>query len=383
MNKFYEIHAQLSACLQERNQIFPQRDEENDRKVQEGLDSFVDYIDQSLEKKFVIDPQLISKVRAVRQQPVFLCGAMKSGTTLLLELLDGHPELITLPGDSFFIGRIQKEKPPSHENLNEAWRGWVKRMVNPTGQAPFWIFGEQVEPYVYFYQALQHWYDQMPDTWRSSVLSVVLAYFCANPSRPLSPKLWVEKTPGNEFKVKEILDDFPSARFIHIVRDPRENLASLKRLYATRNWSWQPAGIADMLARSCRAAAMNQKELGHERYHVLRYEDLTDDPAGHMKRIGGFLGVGWHETMLGPTVNGLSAHANSMYKERQVTGAVRKSPQNKWRTVLTGPEQRMALNTRNSTGELGYSWEITTKDTLLLPLDMIWDKIKRTLRLAG
>lgn len=87
--------------------------------------------------------------------------------------------------------------------------------------------------------------------------------------------------------------------------------------------------------------------------------------------------------MLGPTVNGLSAHANSMYKERQVTGAVRKSPQNKWRTVLTGPEQRMALNTRNSTGELGYSWEITTKDTLLLPLDMIWDKIKRTLRLAG
>jgi hypothetical protein len=128
---------------------------------------------------------------------------------------------------------------------------------------------------------------------------------------------------------------------------------------------------------------MNQKELGRERYHVLRYEDLTENPAEHMKRIAELLGVGWYETMLRPTVNGLSAHANSMYKERQVTGGVRKSPQNKWRTVLTGSEQRMALNTRSSTEALGYFWEVTTKDTLLLPLDMIWDKIKRTLRRVG
>ncbi len=96
------------------------------------------------------------------------------------------------------------------------------------------------------------------------------------------------------------------------------------------------------------------------------------------KEIASFLGVLWNDSLLHPTVNGRSAHANSMYKERQVTGVIRKSSRDKWRTVLTGVEQRIALNTRRKASRVGYDWNVSTRDALLLPFDRLWDKIKRS-----
>ena len=38
-----------------------------------------------------------------KQNPVFLCGHRKTGTTLLLNLLDSHPDLSVYPADSGFF----------------------------------------------------------------------------------------------------------------------------------------------------------------------------------------------------------------------------------------------------------------------------------------
>jgi hypothetical protein len=232
---------------------------------------------------------------------------------------------------------------------------------------------------VEFGQYLQYWYDKFPASWHSSVISVVLSYYCANPARPVSPKIWIEKTPGNEYRVNEIIENFPGARFVHIVRDPRENLASLKRLYATRNWQWDAIGMADTLAGSCRLAAENQQRMGNECYHVLNYEALTEDPGARMAEVASFLGIQWNECLLKPTVNGMPAHANSMYKDRQGTGMIRKSTKDKWRTVLTGSEQRSALGTLHSAKKVGYDWKTKTVDSVLLLLDRGWTKVKRSL----
>ncbi|MCI5221386.1 MAG: sulfotransferase [Candidatus Electrothrix sp. AR4] len=373
-----QLIVKLNHCLQERNRIFPQRDKENDIEVNRELTRFVDEVNSRQNTIFAPDPTLTCKAQSVLDASVFLCGSMKSGTTLLLELLDNHPELLALPGDSYFTGRISKENPPSTPLLHAAWDDWVKRMVNPTGQEPFWLFGTDISPYVVFRQYLQDWYDSLSDSWYSSFISVLLSYYCANPVRPTNAKMWVEKTPGNELKIADILQIFPTARFVHIIRDPRENMASLKRLYATRKWQWQPMGTADALAKSCRAAVDNQARLGRERYHVLSYEALTEEPAERMAELADFLDIQWDESLLRPTVNGMPAHANSMYKDLQVTGVVRKSSKNKWKTVLTEAEQRMACGTLREAKMVGYDWDVSRKDSLLLLLDRARAKFKRT-----
>ena len=374
-----EIQKKLSDILQERNRLFPERDERNDKEMEEALTEFVDQINNAQSLEFLPDASLTAKAEPILDSPLFLCGSMKSGTTLLLELLDNHPELITLPGDSYFAGRISKEDPPPLTLLDTAWDGWVKRMVNPTGQEPFWVFGSDIQPYVAFRQYLQYWYDKFPDSWRSSVVSVMLSYYCANPVRPTAPKVWVEKTPGNETRIAEIVKRFPGARFIHIVRDPRENMASLKKLYATRNWPWDPIGTAGTLSESCRLAAENQQQMGKEKYHVLSYEALTEDPGAQMKDIARFIDIQWSESLLRPTVNALPAHANSMYKDRQVTGKVGKSTEEKWRTVLTGSEQQVALGTLQGARRVGYDWQTTFANSVLLLFYRGWIKVKRSL----
>lgn len=334
----------IDDILTERNILFPKRSVDNNSKLVDCLDEFTKELLSSKYPRFIPNESFIEQTRFFINCPVFLCGAMKSGTTLLLELLDGHPELVVLPGDSYFIRRTTKSDPPRYEELQEAWDGWVKRMVNPTGQEPFWILGSEIDSYIRFRQYLQYWYDIMPASWRSSIVSVVLSYWCANPSRPYTPKKWVEKTPGNEFKVHEILNLFPNSYFIHIIRNPMENMASLKKLYKTRNWEWHPYDIAAMIHNSYKLSIDNQKKIGKDRYYVLSYEDLIKDYKAKIYDIASFLQIEWNETLLQPTVNSFPANANSMYKDRQAKGIVKKSKQNKWKKVLSAKEQTLILS---------------------------------------
>ncbi|WLE95565.1 MAG: sulfotransferase [Candidatus Electrothrix communis] len=378
MDNFASVGKMLDRSLQERNRLFPVREERNDAEVKEALSEFVSLINEMRQQEsFVPDPVHTEKAESVIERPVFLCGAMKSGTTLLLELLDGHPELIVLPGDSFVWGRLTKENPPSRKLLQADWDRWLKRMVNPTGQAPFWVFGTKVHPYFEFTQYLQYWYEQFPETWRSSELSVLLSFYCANPSRSSAPRMWVEKTPGNEFNLEVLLENFPDARFIHIVRDPRENLASLKKLYQTRSWRWDPLEVADRIAGSCRLADEYLKKLGQERYHLLTYEQLTERPAATMRELAEFIGIEWYNALLKPTVNSVPAHANSMYEDRQSTGVVRKMTGKKYHSVLTKQEQRIALGTLQDAKKVGYLWEKTLSDSAMLVFSNGWNRMKK------
>jgi hypothetical protein len=347
--------------------------------VNEALSDFVSLLNRLQQRDFIPDTDLLHKAEVVLNAPLFLCGSMKSGTTLLLELLDGHSELIVLPGDSFFWGKLWKDNPPSKELLLSEWDRWLKRMLNPTGQEPFLIFGKGVQPYVEFKQYLNYCYNQLPREWRSIVISVLFSYYCANPARPSNPKVWVEKTPGNEEKVDELIKNFPNARFIHIVRDPRENMASLKKLFATRGWQWEPMGVADTFARSCRLADENQQRFGKDRYHVLTYETLTEKPDQRMTEIADYIGIGWEDGLLHPSVNGLPAHANSMYEDRRITGMVRRSTRDKWRVVLTRSEQRAVLATLPDAQRFGYEWPQTMAQNFLLLLDKGWSKISRSI----
>ena len=61
-------------------------------------------------------------VNDFKESPVFICGHRKTGTTLLLALLDGHPELSVYPVDSSFFYRYfpiyDSDKYTDEEKIN-------------------------------------------------------------------------------------------------------------------------------------------------------------------------------------------------------------------------------------------------------------------------
>jgi hypothetical protein len=361
-----EIVEQLNQELTFRNDIFPERDVGNDDRLKNLLEEFVQKLD-SFEGKLNVSGTVstLENDLSIVDNAVFLCGYMKCGTTMLLELMDGHPELIVIPGDSWFVDWVSDKTVPDKESLDSAWNHWIKRMINPTGQDPFWLLGNDPRQYREFKLYLDYWYLQFPASWSSMLVSVVLSYHCSISHSGAVPRSWVEKTPGNEFKVEKALRHFPNAKFIHIVRDPRENMASLKKLYATRCWSWDARGVAGTLAESCRLADINAKKYGAERYHVLRYEDLTKDPDALLKGMIDFLDISWDDCLLKPTINSMVAQSNTMYIDRQVKGVIRSASGGKWRNVLTGAEQRMILCTQRDAARVGYIWKPVMFDVCL------------------
>jgi len=377
MVEFKAILSQLDRELAARDRIYPKRDQQNDERLKHLFAEFVDLIKAFNGHYGQEKPYLDEGMgRRLAENGLFLCGYMKSGTTLLLELLDDHPEIIALPGDSWFIGSMRRLAKSSDRDRFYAveFERWLTRLVNPTGQAPFWPLGKQIETYRIFLDRCRYWCEVFGELEVSYLLAIVMSYYEANASRPVSPGLWVEKTPGNEFEVENILTHFPNARFLHIVRDPRENMASVKRLYTNRNWHWDARDTARKLARSCRLAERYAAGLGDGRYRFLRYEDLTENPESVMREVGEFLEIRWDERLLKPTINGMAAQSNTMYDDRQVKGVVRPVTESKWRGVLDAREQNMISAIRWDARRVGYSWEQNWLDIGKGLLEKAWDR---------
>lgn len=103
---------------------------------------------------------------------------------------------------------------------------------------------------------------------------------------------WVDSTPTNVPHMLRIKQDFADAKFIHIIRDPRDLALSLDK----KGWSRPLPGDKSnsLLAAAVywewivRKGRQFGRQLGAD-YIETRYEDLVQSPAAELNRIGKFL----------------------------------------------------------------------------------------------
>ncbi len=106
---------------------------------------------------------------------------------------------------------------------------------------------------------------------------------------------WGDKTPAYTPAWEPLAGLFPSALFVHILRDGRDVSASLARVgwhgrtEAERARYW--ASRVEM-ARDC------LRRLGPRRCRLVRYEDLVREPEASLREICAFLGEDYDPGML-------------------------------------------------------------------------------------
>jgi len=98
------------------------------------------------------------------ERAVFICGVHRSGTTLLRDMLDGHPSLSVLPSEGTFITNQEQQilALPLDMRCSFLCKIWLKRLVNSINQPPYWLLGRsstQSSPYVYFTRAFITWWN--------------------------------------------------------------------------------------------------------------------------------------------------------------------------------------------------------------------------------
>ena len=104
-------------------------------------------------------------------------------------------------------------------------------------------------------------------------------------------RLLVNKTPNDVFIADRILECWPDARFIFLLRHP----AAIARSRAAVRKRDTPEHNAERVAQFCNAVEEARRK--HDGITV-RYEDLVADPAATTRRLCEFLGVPWEAQML-------------------------------------------------------------------------------------
>ncbi len=122
-----------------------------------------------------------------------------------------------------------------------------------------------------------------------------------------SPKRIILKSPPHTARIKTLLEVFPDARFVHIVRDPyavyRSTVRLWKTLYKFQSLQEPTHEGLEEYVYSCFERMYEKFErerslIPPSRLFEVRYEDLVQDVVGQMRAIYDHLTLGEFETML-------------------------------------------------------------------------------------
>lgn len=142
---------------------------------------------------------------------------------------------------------------------------------------------------------------------------------------------WGDKRPSYVKQVDLLLRLFPDAQFVHLIRDGRDCVSSLKEMpwytldsfHAVSTW-----------AEAMDAGAKLRKSMPEDSYYELRYEDLTEDPTTEMKKLCHFLEEDFDQAMLSPREAAQVAVPVHKVWHSNTHGEVTKSRVGSWSTRL-------------------------------------------------
>jgi hypothetical protein len=101
-----------------------------------------------------------------------------------------------------------------------------------------------------------------------------------------------DKNPHYSLWARELGGIFPTARFVHVIRDPFDNIASFQNV---------KFDISDAIGLALRWSAFNEAvldaKLGNRRFE-LHYEDLVESPEETIRNLCTFLGVDYSDGLL-------------------------------------------------------------------------------------
>lgn len=264
---------------------------------------------------------------------IFVGGSPRSGTTLMQNMLDSHPEI---------AGGPEYDNIPYFLHLRAVLHGSIDK-----GRTRVFADKETVSREIGFL-----------------IERLLQPYMQRQNKRLLS-----EKTPWNVLHFIELLEIFPAARFIFCIRDPRAVLSSLLQVgKREKNNTKLPDHARDLraalaLIKQYNNAGFNSISVS-PRVLLVRYEDLVTQPEQETKRLCAFLETDWNSSMLQSGKkkhDGESVLDNVWYTREMYKSDPDPDRMEKWKHELTPYQQAIAslyFSTDQKLNAQGYDFNI-------------------------
>ena len=249
-------------------------------------------------------PRLTPRQQAAWEQPVFVLGLPRSGTTLLQGLLAINPELAYAsrldcfnPHTFLLLRRLGAAQlagrfPQRNRGIDNVQVSWLTPDEDEFALTVLTVDGPWLGD-VFSRRAL-HYLQRCPanpgwnggPTWQAALATFTRKLVSLH-DRPL-----VLKSPLHTMRIPDILAVFPQARFVMIIRDPRDQMRSVNSV-ARQAYAW-PALQSERQSEEhfhdfnrvmLERYFQTRQQIDPERLLEITYEDLVAAPHETLQRL--------------------------------------------------------------------------------------------------
>lgn len=249
---------------------------------------------------------------------IFVVGNSRSGTTMMGRVMGGHGDVFTFNELHFFEQLWAPTAEPTELDTREA-RDLLSVLISYQRDG---YYGSH-KPWQYL--------DESEQVLRAIdgpiTAPAVFQAYLDHESAAHGKTIGCDQTPRNLYYLEELISLYPKARFVVMVRDPRDVLLSQKNRWkrrklgakgtpwwnALRTWAGYHPETISLLWRS--GVAAGDRFGDDPRVCVLRFEDLLNEPETELKRVCETVGLDYDAAMLNvPRVG--SSHQQDQKHER-------------------------------------------------------------------
>lgn len=278
-------------------------------------------------------------------KPVIFCGHRASGGGLYMGIFDYHPQLLVWPHESKFFHlfypftELEKFSPKQKINyiINKNFKFMYSGLFEKcNADKNYFDFNK----FVKLFSKLA----KNKDTWDNYFKAMAVAYSKITPQKLDKVKYFLDRSSTSEVYAGEINKKFPNAMFIHNIRDPRDNYASLKSRWKRKLKHLSDTDSLEALRQSCISRGklgfdyglLNEKIFGKKRYIFTKYDSLVKNPKKEINRLSNFLEIKFDDVNFKPTFCGIPWPGNNF--DSKEFKSISKSQSGSWINRITEME---------------------------------------------
>lgn len=275
---------------------------------------------------------------------VFILGVQRAGTTLLHQLLSANGQLKVIERETHLFILLWNKSGKLQFNNNQELGVFLMEALPKVNKG--WTNEHS-------YKVLREITEAVKDCNKKIETPEELMKFFLNYWQAKNPDSLVgEKTPGHIFYLDILLKNFPDARFVVMMRDPRA--CYLSENIKLQNAAQKPNNLFKFAIRwsSVSFLARTYSTIHPRQVKVFRYEDLILQPEQTLRSVCDFLNIDFHESMLKAKVT------NSSFQDKtQTDKEFNVENIDRWKTLLK-PEDASLLE-KSLKKEIHY-WKYPT-----------------------
>jgi len=263
---------------------------------------------------------------------VFIVSRGRSGTTLLQNILDANEQVIS-PVESKLIIHLKKK----YRTITQ----WTPTVVD---ELIIDLYKESKFQAKWYVDRLELKNRLLSlDLKRITFTTICKCIYLSYPS-PFSHqniKLIGDKNPVYSTFIPELLELFPDAKFIHLIRDYRDNAVSNREAFGRTNVA--ALGNGWLTFNLC---IEKEKAKNPTKFFTLKYEDLAGYPQQKIKNLCDFLGLFYNDNMLNyhQKISEIKSKLNIVELDsihKNLVNPVNTANVKKWENILTKKEEEL------------------------------------------